>query len=809
LSGQIERDGYRPDIDGLRSIAVGSVLLYHYGLTVIPGGFVGVDIFFVISGYLITNILARDISNGGLSITSFYNRRIRRILPAVLFVLLACLAAGWLLLAPGDYEVLGHSAGYSAIGAANLYFYWNTGYFDQAAELMPLLHLWSLGVEEQFYVVWPLLLAGIMWLARGKAWVTIAAILVVIGVSFAATVFMMPVDPKGAFFLPHLRAWELAVGALIAFLPAIRWRIVSELMGVVGLALIAYSLIMLKAGDAFPGINALAPVVGSALLVWPRTKSVTGWVLSLPPLVFTGKISYSLYLWHWPVLVFFRFYANGDLPSLYGALVLGVIAYTLAVFSWWVIERPFRRIKAKSGPVIFGGIAAIAATAAAGYFVVQQTGFTTRLSPQAQELSSLDVMWEWDCPGSVSLDGKSYCASGAPWETAKIKAMVWGDSHAEHMTPPLAAIAEQHGAAAFLYRACMPIANGKTITQARTDNPTFGADCAKSYEVGIEMLARHPEINLVIMVGSWSHNMRHFHRPGTPPPATSPRGDGGDMLWEGLETFMADTAGPDRRFAIVADVPQWASDPTPCALREVSNLLRMPCSKGELILPRKRYDQVHTQTYAVFREFKTAHPDVEVVYPGDHMCSPEGCISKLNGVFLYRESSHIRRNMPQQTNRELAELIQLGNAFKSFESRPSIAIAAPSVAPVVSDLNARRIADIVAIKKALDAYRAANGAYPEGVGLRSIIHRGADWIPGLAPKYIPQLPRDPSLSTSGDDPQYMYQSDTKGFKLIAHGVGSDCDAAVEQDGIRMDPARIKPNGTCWAFGFWTEGFETF
>jgi peptidoglycan/LPS O-acetylase OafA/YrhL len=805
LSSPAERDGYRPDIDGLRTIAVGSVLLYHYGLTAIPGGFIGVDVFFVISGYLITNILARDISAGGLSITSFYNRRIRRILPAVLFVLVACLAAGWLLLAPGDYEVLGHSAAYSAVGGANLYFYWNTGYFDQAAELMPLLHLWSLGVEEQFYVVWPLLLAGIMWVARGKAWVTIAAILVVIAASFAASVLVMPTDPKGAFFLPHLRAWELAVGALIAFMPAIRWRIVSELMGVIGLALIAYSLIMLKAGDTFPGINALAPVIGSALLVWPRTKSVTSWILSLPPMVFTGKISYSLYLWHWPVLVFFRFYANGDLPSPFGALVLGVIAYLLAVFSWWVVERPFRRIKAKSAPVIISGIAAMAATAAAGFVIVQQTGFTTRMSPQAQELSSLEIMWKWECPASATLDRKEYCAFGAPWETSKIKAMVWGDSHAMHMSPLVAAIGEDHDASAFLYRACMPIANGKTITQARRNNPTFGEECAESYEAGLKLLRAHPEINLIIIVGSWSDNMRYFHRPGSPPPAPSPRGDGGDMLWEGLETLMSDAAGPDRRFAIVADVPQWPSDPTPCALREVSALLRMPCPGSELILPRAFYDRLHTQPYALFREFAAKHPDVAVVYPGDHMCSAEGCISKLDGVFLYREGSHLRRNMPVETNRALAELIRLGDVFKSFAARPPE--VAPADAPAPSEHAAQRIADLVAIRKALDAYHADHGTYPEGKGLRSIVERGPDWIPGLAPKYIAELPRDPTRSDSSEAPQYMYRSDTKGYKLIAHSVGDDCGSAIERDGIRTDPRRTREDGTCWAFGFWTAGFE--
>ncbi|MEZ6030000.1 MAG: SGNH hydrolase domain-containing protein [Hyphomonadaceae bacterium] len=775
-------------MDGLRTIAVGAVLLYHYGLTAIPGGFVGVDVFFVISGYLITNILARDIRTNGLSITSFYNRRIRRILPAVLFVLLACFAAGWLLLAPGDYEVLGHSAAYSAAGGANLYFYWNTGYFDQAAELMPLLHLWSLGVEEQFYVVWPLLLAGIMWVARGNAWVTVGAILIVIAVSLAASVAAMPVDPKGAFFLPHLRAWELAVGALIAFLPAIRWRIISELAGIAGLALIAYSLVVLEAGDQFPGLNALPPVLGSALLIWPRAKSVTSWALSLPPMVFTGKISYSLYLWHWPVLVFFRFYANGELPTALEASILGAIAYLLSVFSWWVIERPFRRIKAKSAPVLFSGIAAIAATAAVGIVVMQQSGFTNRLSPQAQELSSLEVMWDWKCPTSATFSGSEYCAYGAPWAEASIRAMLWGDSHAEHMSPPLAAIAEEHGAAAFLYRGCMAHLDGTTTSQVRPGKPNYSAECKESYEAGIALLREHPEINLVILAGSWSQNMSRFFHVGNVPPESSPRGDGGQVLWDGLEKFMKDAAAPDRRFAIVADVPQWDHDPTPCALLEVSALLRRPCPESDMMVSKLRYDRVHADAYKTFREFAASHPEVSIVYPGDHMCSEQGCIAKLDGVYLYREGSHLRRNMSVQTNRALAKRIKLDDVFTSFVSRP--AATRDEVLPDITSLPEQRIRDLIAIKSAIDAYKAEIGSYPPAYdGLKGVIDRGADWIPGLAPKYIAELPRDPALSDSRMGHNTSKHVRRRRIQTIAHGLGSNCGSEMERNGLKMDPAR--------------------
>ena len=227
----------RTDIEGLRAIAVSSVLLFHYDRSWLPGGFVGVDVFFVISGYLITKRLEESIArnNGRLLpvLFDFYGRRIRRIYPALLAVLATTLAVGWFFLIPDDYALTGESAAYAAVGAGNLFYYWNTGYFDRSAELQLLLHTWSLGAEEQFYLVWPFLLFTLLTGVKSRGWVAVAiSALIVVGLLYSART--VTVAPKSAFYLPFARAWELGAGALIAFLPTISNRWLSEVFGLAG-----------------------------------------------------------------------------------------------------------------------------------------------------------------------------------------------------------------------------------------------------------------------------------------------------------------------------------------------------------------------------------------------------------------------------------------------------------------------------------------------------------------------------------------------------------------------------------------------
>jgi peptidoglycan/LPS O-acetylase OafA/YrhL len=376
---------YRPDIDGLRAVSVLAVLVYHLGVAGVPGGFVGVDVFFVISGYLITLILHREVLVGTFTVAGFYERRIRRIFPAMLAVLLATLVAGYFILWPGDFLALAHSALYGVFGAANLYFYWHTGYFDPAAHLQPLLHFWSLAVEEQFYVVWP----GLVWLAARRGRRTLLTVVgVVIIASLTAAAIQVHRNPTAAFYLPHLRAWELAIGAAVAVmpgLPAAQW--LREGVAALGVALIAYGIFGLTQHMPFPGLNALPPTLGAALLIWSGAGAPTavGRALSWSPMIFIGWISYSLYLWHWPVIVLYKRLTSDAAPSPLAALGLALLSIVLAALSWRFVERPFRN---KDGALrtrraVFGSaIAATACVVVAGGVVVQYRGFEGRLDAQ-------------------------------------------------------------------------------------------------------------------------------------------------------------------------------------------------------------------------------------------------------------------------------------------------------------------------------------------------------------------------------------------------------------------------------------------
>lgn len=437
---------YRPDIDGLRGIAVAVVVLFHYGVKAVGGGFVGVDVFFVISGYLITSIIWKEVRAGEFSFPGFYERRVRRILPANLMIVALALVAGYFILLPTDYERLGHSAAYAAGGMSNFYFLWNTGYFDAKAEMQPLLHTWSLAVEEQFYLVWPLLIwAGARAFGKSeKAFVGCLATLA--AASFAGSIFIVENDPKVGFYMLHTRAWELALGGLLVFMPALprKW---STLVNSIGLALIASSVVVLTEASEFPGLNALYPCLGAALVLWPgREGSQVQRLLSGRPLVFIGKISYSLYLVHWPVLVFYRHYGMGDMPGVGTTLVLLGATLVLSAVSWRVIETPFRRMPVRRFANIGGGLAVACAVAMLGAGVAHSGGLPTRLPPAARNVEAYSRETVTSQNGRASCFISSLSKHGVDdflpgrcvvFSATKKNVLLIGDSHMAHFAKAL------------------------------------------------------------------------------------------------------------------------------------------------------------------------------------------------------------------------------------------------------------------------------------------------------------------------------------------------------------------------------------
>lgn len=336
---------YRKEIDGVRALAVLSVIFFHAGLPWFDGGYVGVDIFFVISGYLITSILKEDIQAGRFSLVDFYERRARRILPALFFVMLACLPAAWFILMPADWTEFAQSVAHVPAFVSNVLFSKQSGYFDVDAELKPLLHTWSLAVEEQYYLFFPLILL-LSWKSGKRGVLMILAIIAISSLMYAQ--HKLQTRPSSAFFLLPSRLWELLVGSMLAFAApdqssAHRYLLRQQVGSMVGLFLMGYAIFAYDHMTPFPGLHALVPTLGAALVLhFSCERTIVGKVLSNKALVSIGLISYSAYLWHQPILSLHRHWTLSD-PALATRLSLICLTLLLAYITWRYVETPFRR----------------------------------------------------------------------------------------------------------------------------------------------------------------------------------------------------------------------------------------------------------------------------------------------------------------------------------------------------------------------------------------------------------------------------------------------------------------------------------
>lgn len=383
---------YRPDVDGLRAIAVLSVIGFHLSRGILPGGYLGVDIFFVISGYLITSIIWREISAGDFSIVRFYDRRIRRIMPALLVVLFTTTVASSLLLLPIDLISFARSI-FATLGfAANVYFWRDANYFSRVAEEKPLLHIWSLGVEEQFYVLFPLLL--LLLARKTKEWASVSIAVLCVGSLFINALALKFNAYLPAFYLLPARAWELGAGALIALLPL---RIISAprimaVYGYIGVVLIVFCITTESTGWRLnhPFIpESLFVVIGTSLVIYSGSheRHLVNHLLSWSGLVFVGLISYSLYLWHWPIIVFSKYYLVRDLtmPEMAAAVALSIV---LAILSWRYVERPFRASTVAARTVRYAVLSCVIVISIAAGVILAQDGFPKRFDPAEAQLNS-------------------------------------------------------------------------------------------------------------------------------------------------------------------------------------------------------------------------------------------------------------------------------------------------------------------------------------------------------------------------------------------------------------------------------------
>jgi peptidoglycan/LPS O-acetylase OafA/YrhL len=491
---------YRPDVDGLRAVAVVPVVLYHLGIRAVPGGFVGVDIFFVISGYLITRLISEEIDSGRYSITGFYVRRARRIFPALFFMCACCMVFALVEYLPDEIESFRNSLVATTLFGSNIYFYLTQGYFAPKASTIPLLHTWSLAVEEQFYVVFPLLL---LFLRRKVASFENLILWALVLTSLATSAWLVEQDANAAFYLPLSRAWELLIGSLVALdrLPAVRGRALAETLGAVGLGLILYSIFGFNHRTPFPGLAALAPCVGAALVIHAgkEAKPVSSRLLALEPVRFVGLISYSLYLWHWPIDVAMRVFVTP--LTLVNKLEALVGSFGAAVASWKWVEQPFRRGPFRlrnTGSLVTAG-AAMAALLLIAVVLPPASIRRWNLTPEEQAVLAVEThdFGQVMRAGKCFLTGKREAnhfdeEACLHLSTTRANYLILGDSHAADLWPGLSRMVPDVNLMQATASGCKPLLH------------TTGADfCTDLMEFMFTQFLPKHHVQGILLSGRW------------------------------------------------------------------------------------------------------------------------------------------------------------------------------------------------------------------------------------------------------------------------------------------------------------------
>jgi peptidoglycan/LPS O-acetylase OafA/YrhL len=626
---------YRRDIDGLRAVAVIAVVLFHFGVPGFTGGFVGVDVFFVISGYLITSIIWNQRQAGRFSFVDFWARRARRILPALFVMIVAVLAVGWFLMAPKDYEELGRSARYQVLFVSNILFMRQDGYFDVASDLKPLLHTWSLAVEEQFYILFPLLLTVLS--SRLKHWRM--ALFGVLLVSFGLSLWAVSHHPEKAFYLLPMRAWELLAGAMLAVAPAHTWRL--KPMAAQGLSLIGMGLILLAVfgydrTTPFPGAAALLPILGVLALILANGHRQTwvGQILSSRVMVGLGLISYSWYLWHWPVFVFAS-YASVDEPSALDTAGLILLTLVLGYLSWKFVETPFRtrRLLAGRRQILFAGACGILLLALAGQTLRWTDGLPWRLSPQALQYAQAR---EWRPELMACLaddktpDDKLFCHFGAT--NPPSRALVWGDSHATALIPVFDEGARAHDVSVTLasFAGCVPL-------EGLEHDPR----CAR-FNQRVEQSLKRQAVGDVVLVAHWSLYI-YGDAKGNLSWALKDadghydRASAEQRLAEGLRERVAQLRASGHRVWLVKEVPQQLFSP-PYRLTRLAMLDHSVEGVGLAVSEHHKRQAFLSQLFAELAQ----DPQVRVVDPAPRLCDANGlCRVERDGYSLYTDDNHL------------------------------------------------------------------------------------------------------------------------------------------------------------------------
>lgn len=621
---------YRPDIDGLRAIAVLAVVLFHAFPGLLPGGFIGVDIFFIISGFLIGSIIMGEMAQQRFSFARFYGRRIKRIFPALALVMASCFAAGWLVLFADEYRMLGRHLVAGAGFVSNLLLWSEVGYFDTAADTKPLLHLWSLGIEEQFYIFWPILLMlAQRWRQRAWLWA-----LVLGGLSFLLNVALVHRYPSATFYSPASRVWELLMGSMLAYLTLHGQTLAGLLRGssapaaapsaqrrnlysALGMALLLAGFVLITRNRAFPGWWALLPTTGAVLLIAAGPQAwCNRYVLAQPLLVWVGLISYPLYLWHWPLLSFAHILHSAQ-PAWQIRAAAVLLALLLAWLTYRVLEQRVRApAHSRQKIILLSGVMTL--VAAAGLWLAthaglpQRSGIVANAALQKSLIVVEDVANAEACKARYGFASKyEYCLLDQVQQEPTV--VLIGDSHAYHLVAGLTRYYHEHGGNLLMLGTRVPF-----IGLPSGDDPYQQATPRM-----LELALNSASVQTVIFSTALK-----LHE-GNPD---------GIATVQALRTTLQRFSAAGKQLVWVNDVPMLDFEPRSCIGRPGMGLAG---AGVDCTLPRATFDRNTAGHAAIVARLLKEFPQVKVFDTAAPLCDASRCHVMRDGKLMYRDTHHL------------------------------------------------------------------------------------------------------------------------------------------------------------------------
>jgi peptidoglycan/LPS O-acetylase OafA/YrhL len=641
------RSAHRKDIDGLRAIAVLSVIGFHCGIPWLRGGFIGVDVFFVISGYLICSIIYKDLQAGTFSIARFYERRFKRIIPALSVVLIFCFAVAALVLSPVEGRSLGESAFATAISASNFLFWRQSGYFDASSILKPLLMTWSLAVEEQFYFAFPLIMLLLRKQSRRNLLI-ILAVLCVLSLSLSIVAEFR--SPTLNFYSPLTRAWELGAGALLAIWRSgktetsnrVSWK--THAAGFIGLLLIVAPVLWYLPETRFPGYEAIPPVLG-AVLILSAAGGRTNRILAIPPLVGVGLISYSLYLWHWPLLSFARIISANPLHPR-TTIILMSIAFAAATASYFFVEKPFRaKTSARTSTVLLAYaclLLVLIGTSSIFYFT---HGFPGRFPELARVEAQANIDRDHPCLVSNFKALSTLCIP--PPDPNRPSFALLGDSHAEAISNEMRVdfASENWQLLVLAHGRCAPTKGMTRWVSAHEEE-----SCDRFNRQAMNFVLNRPDIQVVGLLAGWGGRIYVPDHPSGSPAAQSAEQNDANLK-AGVKNEIAALEAAGKRVILIDDFPEFAFNPVESVryrqmpMRRALNRLLLADEPQQWqttsqdasreLLPAKRV------ATAEFNELAATDPTISLISLKDAFCQQGQCYFANGSDLYYFDGDHL------------------------------------------------------------------------------------------------------------------------------------------------------------------------